>query len=173
MNIYDYDSYQEYIERQVSANKRKIGWIWVQKENIKKICDFIGHADSVLCHGTRRGKEQQYFKEFLGCEVLGTEISPTATDFPDTIQWDFNKENPDWEKGWDIVYSNSLDHSPTPKETVGLWMSQARKYLILERDDYCNTSTEFDPFGATEKEWEAMFPIKQKIKGNKTTIYVL
>ncbi len=173
MKIHEYDSYDEYVEAQIKANKRKIDWQWVKKENIQIICDYIGQVDSVLCHGTRQGFEQKYFKQILECEVLGTEISPTAKDFEDTVQWDFNKQKKDWLNRWDIVYSNSLDHSPNPIETVDIWKQQAKKFVILERDENCNKSTVHDPFGATESEWEQMFPIKKKLKGEGTTIYIL
>ena len=47
-----------------------------------------------LCHGTRTGKEQEWFRKYLSCDVVGTEISETATQFPFTIQWDFHKSKP-------------------------------------------------------------------------------
>jgi len=36
------------------------------------------------------------FKELLNIPVIGTEISHTAEQFPDTIQWDFHNIKEEW-----------------------------------------------------------------------------
>jgi hypothetical protein len=105
-----------------------------------------------LCHGTRRGLEQKWFKDFLQCEVVGTEISDTATDFPDTIQWDFHQVKEDWINSTDFIYSNSWDHSYDPKLCIERWMSCLHQEGIcildysFEHD--APATSELDPFGA-------------------------
>jgi len=120
---FDYESYKS---AQVKANKRKINKVWVQEDNVKFLADYLKKRNSNIafgiCHGTRRGLEQKWFKKYLGCEVIGTEISDTATDFPDTIQWDFHDVKKEWVGSTDFIYSNSLDHSYDPRLCLQQWM---------------------------------------------------
>jgi hypothetical protein len=124
------------------------------KENIAFLADYITtHIDSVafgLCHGTRRGKEQEWFKEYLKCDVIGTEISSTAEQFPNTIQWDFHETKPEWIDAVDFIYSNSFDHSYDPQKCLKAWMSCIKKggCCIIEHTSGHEKATELDPFGA-------------------------
>jgi hypothetical protein len=123
MKIYQYRDYDEYVASQIEANIRKIKNIWVEKKTIQEIARQHGSANTILCHGTRNAAEQKYFKDFYpDAEVLGTEISPTANNFPLTVQWDFNQVNEEWIGEYDIVYSNAFDHSCDPKQTLSLLM---------------------------------------------------
>jgi hypothetical protein len=114
------------------------------------ISKHLGSVQFGLCHGTRQGKEQAWFKKHLKCEVLGTEISDTAEQFPDTIQWDFHEVKPEWIGAVDFVYSNSFDHSYDPEKCLKAWMSCIRKggLCVLEQSDVDEIATELDPFGA-------------------------
>jgi hypothetical protein len=89
--------YERYKAAQFAANKRKIENVWAQPEDIEMLSGYIRrHIPNPrfgLCHGTRRGLEQKWFREHLKCEVVGTEISDTAMEFPNTIQWDFHETN--------------------------------------------------------------------------------
>ena len=76
-----------------------------------------------LCHGTRRGREQKLLKEYLKIPVLGTEIAPSATEFKNTIQWDFHEVKDEWIGNVSFIYSNSLDHSYDPVFCLRQWMS--------------------------------------------------
>jgi hypothetical protein len=125
MKIYQYKDYDEYVTAQTEANLIKINLVHVSKVTIKKIVKLHGHAESVLCHGTRNAAEQKFFKEFYpGADIVGTEISYSATQFPMTVQWDFHKENTDWIGRFDIVYSNSFDHSIDPVKALTVWQNQ-------------------------------------------------
>lgn len=140
MKIYDYNSYEEYIVRQTSANHRKIDRIWATRLVIAIISRWyrskIGSVQSVLCHGSRNGAELRFFKKYCPNiqEVLGTEISDTAESFEDTVQWDFTHPNEDWLGKWDIVYSNSFDHSMKPYETLETWRDQLSENGLLVVD---------------------------------------
>jgi hypothetical protein len=146
--------YERYKRVQTEGNKRKLGQVWVQEENIQFLSDYIrrvvGPVKFGICHGTRRGKEQEWFREHLGAEVIGTEISETATQFPHTIQWDFHETKPEWLDAVDFIYSNSFDHSYDPEKCLNTWMSCVRKggVCILEHTSSCERATELDPFGA-------------------------
>ena len=146
--------YERYKQVQTAGNKEKIGQVWAIEENIAFLADYIekrlGPVKFGLCHGTRQGKEQAWFKKYLKCDVLGTEISDTAERFPDTIQWDFHEVKPEWIDAADFVYSNSFDHSYDPEKCLKTWMSCVKKggLCILEHSEGHEQATELDPFGA-------------------------
>lgn len=148
---FDYEAYRRV---QTDGNKRKIEKVWVREENIRFLADYIrqvmDNPTFCLCHGTRRGKEQEWFRKYLGCEVLGTEISDTATQFPHTIQWDFHDVKPEWLDSVDFIYSNAFDHSFDPRRCLRAWMSCLRPggLCILEHSSDHEPASELDPFGA-------------------------
>lgn len=148
--------YQKYRAVQIEGNKRKLANTWVIESNIEFLSTYIkgrlGEVNLGLCHGTRRGNEQVWFRKYLGCEVIGTEISDTATSFPHTIQWDFHETKPEWLDRVDFIYSNSFDHSYDPEMCLNRWMSCVRPggLCILEHSSAHSPTgaTELDPFGA-------------------------
>jgi SAM-dependent methyltransferase len=148
--------YEKYRKKQTAGNKRKIYKVWVKEENIEFLADYIKRTiDSPtfgICHGTRRGKEQKWFSRYLECEVLGTEISDTADQFPNTIQWDFHEVKREWIEKCDFIYSNSLDHAYDPEKALNAWMSCVRPggLCILEHtsEHEPGAVTDLDPFGA-------------------------
>jgi len=146
--------YEKYRKTQIEGNKQKINNVWVLEENIKFLANYLnGKMSNIefgLCHGTRRGKEQEWFRKYLNCNVIGTEISDTAEQFPHTIQWDFHKVKPEWSDAVDFIYSNSFDHSYDPENCLKAWMSCIKKggMCIIEHTSGHERATELDPFGA-------------------------
>jgi hypothetical protein len=148
--------YERYKQLQTAANKQNIEKVWAEEENIDFLSAYILHTIGQptfgICHGTRRGVEQRWFKKTLRCEVIGTEISETAAEFPDTIQWDFHEVRPEWIDSVDFIYSNSFDHSYDPEKCLNVWMSCVRRggLCILEHSSLHSQegATEVDPFGA-------------------------
>lgn len=125
MKIFEYKNYDHYVESQVEANVRKIKNVWVQRTTIEKIKELQQDAKHILCHGTRNAAEQKYFREcYPEAEIIGTEISHTANDFPMTVQHDFHEVRKDWIEKFDIVYSNSFDHSYDPEKSLSAWKGQ-------------------------------------------------
>ena len=133
--------YEEYRTRQTKTNKKKLARVFASEENLKFISEFLLNRFGdvplkVICHGSRNGFEQAKFSELLpgGSEILGTDISPTATMFPATIQWDFNERNPEWEGIFDVVYSNSHDHAFNLRNTLATWIQTLNNggVIILE-----------------------------------------
>jgi hypothetical protein len=151
---YDLDGYRA---EQEKGNRAKIGQIWTSEPNLRFICQWLKDRGLtpkfVLCHGTRNGFEQRIFSEAFQCEVLGTEISPTASQFPMTVQADFHEPNPDWDRRADIVYSNSLDHAYDPAKALRAWAQSVRDggVIILEKasDSDPRGTSDLDPFGIT------------------------
>ena len=149
MELFKYKNYEDYKKNQIEANVRKINNSYVDPNSLHSLLNYLIEDLSInpkliLCHGTRRGLEQQYIIDFLKSlghtpEVVGTEISHTATDYPHTIQWDFHKTKPEWVNNTDIIYSNSFDHSCKPQECLDIWMSCLNKngVCVLEYSPEC------------------------------------
>jgi hypothetical protein len=148
--------YERYRAVQISGNINKLDRVWAQEENIAFLSDYIvdviGPPQFGLCHGTRQGKEQEWFRKYLGCEVMGTEISHTAEQFPHTIQWDFHETKPEWINAVDFIYSNSFDHSYDPEKCLNAWVDCVRigGLCLIEHTSAhrASKSSELDPFGA-------------------------
>ena len=176
MEIHKYKDYNEYKEKQIAANVRKLDRIWVDENSLTEVIKYL-HKDLkinpsfILCHGTRRGVEQECFldyfkKENIDVEVLGTEISHTAKDFPNTIEWDFHETKEEWIENTDIIYSNSFDHSIFPSRCLDTWMSCLKKggVCVIEYSTYTDhKSCETDPFGATYDEYMNMFRLQYEV----------
>ena len=162
MKLHNYKNYAEYKAIQVAANKHTITWSWVLESDIEcisaEIRDRIPRLKFGLCHGTRRGNEQAWFKKYLEIDVLGTEISDTATQFPDTIEWDFHDVKKEWIGNVDFVYSNSMDHSYKPTMALSQWMRclNLGGYCILHWCEGQLKASTRDPFGATLEEYKEM-----------------
>jgi len=79
---FDYEGYRH---AQTEGNKLKLNYVWARQENIAFLSEYlrktIGQPSFGICHGTRRGMEQEWFRSYLDCEVIGTEISETAEQF--------------------------------------------------------------------------------------------
>jgi hypothetical protein len=148
--------YERYKTLQQNANKDNIEKVWAQEPNIEYLAHYIkkviGQPKFGICHGTRRGVEQAWFRKHLNCEVIGTEISETASQFPNTIQWDFHDVKPEWRDAVDFIYSNSFDHSYDPEKCLNAWMSCVRPggLCFIEHSSLHaqEGATEVDPFGA-------------------------
>lgn len=146
--------YEKYCKVQIEGNIEKIDKAWVKYDNIIFLAEYlttiISNPEFGICHGTRRGNEQKWFRESLNCEVIGTEISSTSDQFAHTIQWDFHETKPEWIEAVDFIYSNSFDHTYDPEKCLDAWMGCLKKggVCILEHSSGHIKSTSLDPFGA-------------------------
>ena len=158
MKIFKYKNYEEYISIQTDANLKKINKVWVKKNTIELIAMQYGIAKNILCHGTRNAAEQKFFKEiFENAYVIGTEISYTAKDFPMTIQHDFDEEKKEFLNKFDIIYSNSFDHSYDPIKSLGTWKNQLNKNgAIFIENMTGQASRAWDPLSLSEGDLEAL-----------------
>lgn len=159
MKIYEFNSYEDYVAAQTRANKIKLKWVWVRPATIKKISEDKQTAETIICHGTRNGAEQKFFLEhFPDAYIIGTEISDTATQFPMTVQHDFAIPKDEWIGKFDIVYSNSFDHSIDPEKTIKTWTDQLSDIgkLYLEFSEFESVCEASDPLKATWLEVEEL-----------------
>ena len=175
MEIYKYKNYEEYKKKQIEANVRKLDRTWVDPASLKNVMKYI-HDNlnvkprKIICHGRRRGLEQEYildyFKDIKDLDVIGTEISHTATEFPNTIQWDFHDVKDEWVGSIDIIYSNSFDHSIKPRECLDTWMScfKQKGICVIEYSTHTDHKIcETDPFAATLHEYKDLIEEKYEI----------
>jgi SAM-dependent methyltransferase len=148
----DFEAYQREQER---GNRAKIDQVWTNEPNLRFLGAWLTAHGSrpqfVVCHGTRNGFEQRVFHSVFGCEVIGTEISSTASQFPMTIQADFHEAQPAWDGKVDLVYSNSLDHAYDPAQALRSWARSVkdRGFIILDKasDSDPHGVSDLDPFG--------------------------
>lgn len=153
---YGTGGYEEYKKIQTHHNKIKIDQVWADEETIKTISAYIkkhiNNVNSGICHGTRRGYEQLEFSKQLGCSVIGTEISDTAEQFDNTIEWDFHEQKDEWRSKFSFIYSNSLDQAFDPKKALSTWSEQLEQsgLLFIEHTmaHAASGASEMDPFGA-------------------------
>jgi SAM-dependent methyltransferase len=146
-----------YRREQELGNRAKIVQVWTSEDSLQFISHWLkdrGLAPQlIICHGTRNGFEQKIFSGFFNCEVIGTEISPTAVQFPMTVQADFHDLQPQWERRADIVYSNSLDHAYDPAKALQSWAAAVKDggVIVLEKasDSDPRGASDLDPFAIT------------------------
>lgn len=169
--LYKYKNYYEYKKIQIDGNIEgiKSNRCCITENNIKFLSNFlvkeVPNLKFGICHGTRQGKEQEGFSKYLGISVIGTEISPNATMFPNTIQWDFHNVKDEWVNNVDFIYSNSFDHSYKPEACLDSWMKCITNdgVLILEWTNDDINYNELDPFGATFKYYKKLVSKKYNL----------
>ena len=160
MNVYEYDSYEEYVDCQKKAYKKKFQNVWAEEKNIKAICDYMrpNMPRFGICHGTRQGYEQRWFMQYLiDCHVVGSEIGGHDDEY--TVEWDFNKENTEWVDTFDFIYSNSFDHAFNPEKTFNVWVGQVKSGgLIIFEYDRRQEHT-----GEISKKWNRVDPVSMTV----------
>lgn len=171
MRVFQYKNYEHYVESQNRTNKEKLNWVYASNSVIEQIAFDKQTADNILCHGTRNGTEQKYFQSFfLDAFVIGTEISSTANEFPLTVQHDFTLPKEEWINKFDIIYSNSFDHSIDPEKTISVWANQLNETgrLYLEYAEKQSIGNDADPLDATAKEVETLLVNNLNVIGKIT-----
>lgn len=125
---HDYGSggYEAYRQLQIGWNKAKIDAVWADERTLKAIAEDVERRGlkTGLCHGARNGYEVEWFRKRLGTEVIGTDISDTATRFPNMVVQDFHEPRSEWLGKWDFIYTNSLDQAFDPRKALDTWSEQ-------------------------------------------------
>lgn len=170
MNLYKYSSYEEYIQQQkrgvyshpTVANS--INYEWIQKSDI----DFM-HKEIItpyfnsiskdpkkgICHGAKLGKENLWFEQKTGIDFIGTDLIVPTNEEMKLINWDFHIFKEEWDKCFDIIYTNALDHAYDPEKALKNWIRSLNKegICIIEHTYFHTECTSVDPFGATLDEY--------------------
>lgn len=135
MKVIDYPSHDAYLAAQRGVRRNRKGPFF-RPEEISAVGEWWGNdrpcwPGSAICHGVRCGAEMEAIRSHLVVpEVVGTDVQPRP-DLQRTglsiVHWDFTQPNPEWVGRFDLLWSNSLDHSPDPRAAVQVWMEQLRK----------------------------------------------
>jgi hypothetical protein len=161
MKLLKFESYDEYKQVQVQANRLKFGNVFAEDDELQRIARSFrilataGHRG--LCHGVRNGYEVHMLRRLLpGVDIVGTDISDTASSVPNCIVWDMHEVKPEWLGSIDFIYSNSWDHTFDPELLFSRWsscLSPAGRlflsYTELHSEKGATGDTKFDAFGCT------------------------
>ena len=150
MKLWKYKDYDEYVKVQTEGNVKKLKNVWACQPVFDRIAQVKPDAKNIICHGTRNGAELKMFRNAIPSlhDIVGTEISHTATQFPNTIEHDFHEQKESFINNFDIVYSNSFDHSYDPHKALKTWTEQLNDdgILCIELASGSeNVSREMDP----------------------------
>lgn len=148
--------YDEYRDMQIFTNKRKLDRVWADEGTLAALAGYLQNraepARRGICHGARNGFEVEKLRALTGAEVIGTDISDTATQYPHMFVWDFHNENPQWLGAFDFVYTNSLDQAMQPDRALATWARQLTPGGVIFIEHTMGHSaagaSEMDPFGA-------------------------
>ncbi len=106
---------------------------------LDKVIDDIFETKTVVCMGIRKGNEYSSIKDYKKFrnlpEIYGVDINPKVTGVGDNcFCFDFSKLPKEWGDKFDLLYSNSLDHSFDVNDTLKEWSRVVRKggYLLLD-----------------------------------------
>ena len=191
MKLHTYKTYEEYVAVQIRGNKANADGQWCEEDEIKFLSEYLmDNYDELkfgICHGSKQGNEQKWFKKYTKSDMIGTDITDVAKKHPNTIQWDFHEVKSEWVSNVDFIYSNAFDHSYKPKECLKAWMSCVKKggCCILEWSTGHGeqASSRLDPFGASVEEYrdlivECGFYMKEilkmttELRGEKTFLII-
>jgi hypothetical protein len=154
--LHKYSSYEEYRDTQIKWNITKLNRVWADPQVLDVVIDRVNRECQKsdlfgLCHGSRNGFEQNYLLQSLQGQITGTDISETATSYPNSVVHDFHNVNPKWVSRADFIYSNSLDQSWNPQAALDVWVDQLRVggLLFIEMSEAGSPrhASKMDPFG--------------------------
>lgn len=137
MQLITFPNYQRYYKAQLHADWRKSAQVGFRPNEIEAVVEWChGHGNApvpwrVLCHGARTGQEIDEFRKLVSpaATVIGTDLFPR--DHGQVLEWDFHKQREEWIGQFDIVYSNSLDHTYDPHQLLPVWFAQLSSLGIL------------------------------------------
>lgn len=160
-------NYKKYVDAQIKKNREKFDKKSVKGTTLAWIAKHKGKdVEGVLCHGVRNGREMRKFRTFYPeADIVGTDIADTILDVEEGIQWDFHEVNPMWDEGFEIIYSNSLDHSFDPNLAISTWKQALERNGTMyvewsaegHSEDNPNDFDEADCFQASLGEYVDLF----------------
>lgn len=173
MQLYKYGNHEEYIESQREgiynhkSVKDNVNYEWVQRSEVTFLHNevFKPHFESRgcspkhgVCHGAKLGKENVWFQDVTKFEWIGTDIVIETNEQMNLINWDFHEIKQGWERKFDVIYSNALDHSYDPEKALKRWFRclNTNGICVIEHSDCDLRSDRTDPFGATFDEYKKL-----------------
>lgn len=137
LKTWDYESYEQYIYFQ---KKKRAGKAWKKrgrsyyKLQIQYLTSIIDPLEvrSVICQGVRNSNEVKMFRKiFKRAEIFGTDIGYGKWS-ERIIKIDFTECPREWEKKFDVLYSNSLDHAYDVAAAIREWKRITKCFMVIE-----------------------------------------
>lgn len=143
METYKHENYEWYVavQRKLTARKTHHGqtvMAWIDEEGLvevnKLIHNYITDVQTMVCHGCRNGVEVDVLQKLNPeAKVFGTDLYGEAYKYDRTYfkEMDFDVVPEEWKGYFDVVYSNSIDHSRQPLNTLLAWKSELKEDGII------------------------------------------
>lgn len=164
----EYRTAQEKTER---MRRKRPFWVKGELERVAHhLSIYYGMQQSIagVCHGARYGHEVKHLGELLlgyfeTVDIVGTDLFP-KNEY--CIEHDFRVQKPEWVGALNFIYSNSLDHSDNPPETVKVWLEQLTPngLLFIEWCRNHMSTSGGDCFGANLHEYIALLEEAGQLK---------
>jgi len=138
METYEHKNYEWYtaVQKKLTAKKTDHGnssLSWIDEEGLvvvnKLIHSHVNDIKVVVCHGCRSGVEVDVLQRLNpDARVFGTDLYGEAYKYNRTYfrEMDFDDVPPEWVGYFDVIYSNSIDHSRNPINTLMAWKSELK-----------------------------------------------
>lgn len=139
MNVFMHQNYEEYVsaQRSLTAKRTHNGRnivTWVSEEMLgdinKVLHTCVSDIKTIVCHGCRNGFEVNVF-QYLNpdAKVFGTDLYGSAYKWDRNYfrEMDFDTVPQEWKEYFDVVYSNAIDHSRNPFNTLFSWKSELKE----------------------------------------------
>lgn len=138
MIIYEHKDYDEYVRLQRRLTRKKTNngrntYYWIKEDGLlnvnKLIHSYIGDIKMMVCHGCRNGLEVNVLQKLNpDAKVFGTDLYGKAYKYDKAYfkEIDFDTVPEEWKGYFDVVYSNSIDHSREPINTLLAWKSELK-----------------------------------------------
>lgn len=159
MELLTFPSQKRYVSVQARTQKKRSkrpGFEWRELRKIAKYASRRCTVRDVLCHGARDGAEVACFRKLLpSAYVVGTDLIHESDD---VIKHDFHVQDRLWIGRFDLIYSNSLDHSHSPQLALMVWLDQltAAGRLCVQWTPWHVAVAGGDCFGAALHEYVAV-----------------
>jgi len=150
----DYAVYRKVQNTRWEQKKKKTRQKRFYLPHLSYIIDVLGKTEieSIVCQGVRNGSEVATFRSiFPDCSVQGTDMFVKGNDPEGPLFCcDFSELPEVWEKRFDLLYSNSIDHVYNLDKTIKEWKRVTKKYMVLVFSD--GDPTLGDPFRVTDQD---------------------
>lgn len=127
------------------------------------------NPETICCMGIRNGNEYKALKEYQKgiyeinkSKIFGVDITKYVERVGDNcFAYDFNELPTDWLDKFDLIYSNSIDHSFDINKTIREWHRVLKndRFMLLqlsESEKVCTT----DIYSFEESDCQKLFPEK-------------
>ena len=176
-------NYEKYVSTQIEGNIRKFDrsgvaddWLVRLHPIVEEIQNHlkVDHSKNIfgVCMGARNGAEvfafQKLLKSYHQVTVVGTDISPTASNLSNMVVHDFHNPLPSTFKKADFIYSNSLDQANNPKQALESWLASLDPngaiFLEMQRGHGKQSTSLLDPFSCETEIFPFVF-LSWNLKG--------